>query len=101
MVGNFAGHIQSRILLCGDLGRSIMTLSIIQIIFRCKVPPIMPNDDLQCLYTTAKDIAKHCRMFVNRQRTIVVTVSTLSIAAFGKLYLESNTSYLAMGAIVG
>ena len=38
-------------------------------------------------------------MFVNRQRTIVVTVSTLAIAACGKLYLERNPSYLVIGAI--
>lgn len=61
----------------------------------------MPNDDLQCLYTTANDVAKHYSMFVNRQRTIVVTVSTLAIAACGKLYLDSNPSYLAIGAIAG
>ena len=59
----------------------------------------MPNDELQCLYTTANDVAKHYSMFVNRQRTIVVTVSILAIATCGKLYLENNPSYLAIGAI--
>jgi|LGOV01.1.fsa_nt_gb hypothetical protein len=32
----------------------------------------MPNDELQCLYTTAHNVAKHYSMFVNRQKTIVV-----------------------------
>ena len=56
----------------------------------------MANDELQALYTTANDLAKHYSLLVNKQRLIVITVGVLAVAACGKLLVQDDKAGLSL-----